>query len=55
MTRTTRTPRIIPPIPVELLQELDSYRPDGQSRAEWIREAIRQRITRGTRTDPPEV
>lgn len=34
------------PVPRELLRLLAGYVPAGQSRAEWIREAIRQRMLR---------
>lgn len=40
----TLTQRIILPIPPELLTVIDTAKPPIQSRAEWIREAIRRRI-----------
>lgn len=36
--------RIIIPMPTPLLAHLDRRIPAGQSRAEWIREAVRRRL-----------
>lgn len=46
MTRinAAKMDRIIIPMPAELLRLLDGLKPEAQSRAEWIREAIRRRI-----------
>lgn len=48
MRKTTTSPmmRLPLPVPRALLRMLAGYVPAGQSRAEWIREAIRQRIMR---------
>jgi len=38
--------RLPVPMPPALIKLIDACVPPGQSRAEWIREALRQRISR---------
>lgn len=42
----SRLVRLPVPMPPELIRLIDGCVPAGQSRAEWIRESIRQRIVR---------
>lgn len=48
-----RMERIILHMPVALLQLMEAFIPVGQSRAEWIREAVRERISRENQTRNP--